>query len=93
MRKNEESEIKKMEEAESKRLDAYQAKKSLERSRREAKKIAHKKVCSRVASKKFLGTMKVNAFTFLRDVGHFRDNHKETVLEADVMPWLMKQTA
>lgn len=32
--------------------------------------------------------MKVNAFTFLRDIGHFRDHHKETVLESDVMPWL-----
>ena len=42
MRKNEENEIKKMEEAEQKRLEAYQAKKNLERSRREAKKVAHK---------------------------------------------------
>ena len=51
MRRNEENEIKKMEEAEEKRLEAYQAKKSLERSRREAKKVAHKKVVSRVLGK------------------------------------------
>ena len=73
MRKNEESEIKKMEEAEAKRLEAHNAKKSLERSRREAKKIAHKKVVSRVLAKQFTGQMKVNALTFLRDCGMFRD--------------------
>ena len=54
MRSNEESEIKKMEEAEEKRLEAYTAKKSLEQSRREAKKIAHKKVVSRILSKNYM---------------------------------------
>ena len=73
MRKNEESEIKKMEEAEQKRQEAHYAKKSLERSRREAKKIAHKKVVSRVLGKDFLSHLKVNAFTILKDVGYFRD--------------------
>ena len=54
MRTNEETEIKKMEEAEEKRLEAYTAKKSLEQSRREAKKIAHKKVVSRILSKNYM---------------------------------------
>jgi len=80
MRKNEEAEIKKMEEAEAKRLDAHIAKKSLERSRREAKKIAHKKVVSRVLGKSFLSHLKVNAFTLLRDVGYFRDRFSQEVL-------------
>ncbi len=88
-----ESEIRKMEEAEAKRLVAYQAKKSLERSRREAKKIAHKKVVSRVLGKKFTSDLKVNAFNFLRDVGMFRNRFNQDVLEADVMPWLIGQTA
>ena len=92
MRKNEETEIKKMEEAEEKRLEAYQAKKSLERSRREAKKVAHKKVVSRVLGKEFLKYAKVNALTYLRDVGHFRDRFQQDVMEADVMPWLFEQT-
>ena len=35
LRKNEELDIKKMEEAEQQRLDAYQAKKALEKSRKE----------------------------------------------------------
>ena len=69
------------------------AKKSLERSRREAKKVAHKKVVSRVLSKQFTKDMKANAFTFLRDVGMFRDRFNQDVLEADVMPWLIQQTA
>ena len=90
MRKNEESEIKKMEEAEQKRLDAYQAKKGLERSRREAKKVAHKKVVSRVLGKSFMKNVKVNALTYLRDVGHFRDRFQQDVMEADVMPWLFE---
>ena len=93
MRKNEEAEIKKMEEAEKKRLEAYQAKKSLERSRREAKKEAHRKVVSRVLAKKFLGDVKGNAFCLLRDVGLFRDRFNQEVLEADVLPWLLQQTA
>ena len=93
MRKNEESEIKKMEEAEAKRLEAYKAKKSLERSRRETKKIAHKKVVARVMSKRYMKDTKVNAFTFLRDVGMFRDRFNQEVLEADVMPWLIKEAS
>jgi len=93
MRKTEESEIKKMEEAEKKRLEAYQSKKTLERSKREAKKIAHKKVVSRVLGKRFASDLKVNSLTFLRDVGMFRDNFKQEVLEKDVMPWLFEQTS
>ena len=93
MRNNDAEEVRKMEEAEEKRREAHMAKKSLERSRREAKKIAHKKVVSRVLSKTFMRDMKVNAFTLLRDVGMFRDRFNQDVLEADVLPWLMNQTA
>ena len=90
MRKNEESEIKQMEEAEAKRLEAYEAKKSLERSRREAKKVVHKKVVSRVLAKQYMSSIKKNSLTFLRDIGMFRDRFDQEVLEADVMPWLMQ---
>ena len=82
-----------MEDAESKRLEAHVAKKALERSRREAKKVAHKKVVSRVMAKKFTSGMKVGAMTFLRDVGLFRDRFDQDVLEADCMPWLIEQTS
>lgn len=92
MRKNEEKEIKSMEEAEQKRLEAYQAKKNLERSRREAKKVAHKKVVSRALGKSFMSNMKVSSLTYLRDVGYFKDRFTQDVMEADVMPWLMAQT-
>ena len=78
-----------MEQAEAKRLEAYTAKKTLERSRREAKKVAHKKVVSRVLGKKLMSDLKVNALTFLRDVGHFRDTFDQDVLQLDVMPWLI----
>ena len=73
MRQNEEKEFQQSEEAEQKRLEAYTAKKSLERSRREVKKIAHKKIVSRVLAKQFASKMKVNALTYLRDVGYFKD--------------------
>ena len=82
-----------MEEAEAKGLEAHVAKKALERSRREAKKVAHKKVVSRVLAKKFTSGMKVGALTFLRDVGLFRDRFDQDVLEADVMPWLIDETS
>jgi len=65
----------------------------LERSRREAKKVAHKKVVSRVLGKQFMKDIKVNSLTFLRDVGHFRDRFDQDVMEADVMPWLFQETA
>jgi len=93
MRKNEESEIKKMEGAEAKRLEAFNAKKMLERSRREAKKISHKKVISRVLGKQLMSKIKVNAFTFLRDVGHFKDTFDQEVVQLDVLPWLINETS
>lgn len=34
----------------------------------------------------------MNALTFLRDVGMFRDRFQQEVLEKDVMPWLFDQT-
>lgn len=80
MRKNEEAEIRKMESAESRRLEAFTAKKTLERSRREAKKIAHKKVVSRVLGKQLMSKLKINALTFLKDVGHFKDTFDQEVV-------------
>jgi len=73
MRANEEKDISKLEQDEKKRLEAFQAKKTLERSKRESKKVAHKKVVSRVIGKDFMSQMKGNTLTFLRDVGMFRD--------------------
>ena len=52
----------------------------MERSRREAKKIAHKKVVSRVLGKDFMSHIKKNTLTFLRDVGYFRDRFDTEVL-------------
>lgn len=54
--------------------------------------MAHKKVVSRVLGKRFMKDIKVNALTFLRDVGHFRDRFDQDVMEADVMPWLFQET-
>ena len=36
--------------------------------------------------------MKKNAFSFLRDVGMFRDRFQEQILEKDVLPWLLDET-
>ena len=41
MRTNEENEIKKMEEAEKRRLETHHAKKQVQRAKREALKVAH----------------------------------------------------
>ena len=45
-------------------------------------------VC-RSLSKTFLKDLKYRTFVLLRDVGHFKDQFKEDILERDVMPWLM----
>ena len=92
MKRNEEKEISSLEEAEQKRLDAYQAKKNLERSKRETKKQAHKKVVSRALAKNYTSQLKINALTYLRDVGYFKDVFEKDVLHDDVMPWLYEQT-
>lgn len=36
-----------------------------------------------------MSQLKVNAFTYLRDVGHFRDTFDQDVLQLDVIPWLI----
>ena len=91
LRKNEELDIKKMEEAEQQRLDAYQAKKALEKSRKDQKKRSHQQIVCRVLSKKFLGSLKVKTFTYMRDVGHFKDQFMQTTMEPDVLPWLLEE--
>lgn len=77
-----------MEELEEKKLQAYEAKKSLEKSRREAKKVAHQKVVSRSFAKQFNRDLKVNTLILLKDVGYFGDRFKEQVMEGDVIPWI-----
>ena len=77
IQESENDEIKKMEELEEKKLAAYEAKKSLEKSRREAKKIAHQKVVCRALSKQFNRDLKTKSFVYLRDVGYFSDRFKE----------------
>ena len=81
-----------MEELEEKKLAAYEAKKSLEKSRREAKKVAHQKVVCRAVAKQFNRDLKVNTFVLLKDVGYFSDRFREQVLDGDVMPWIFDQT-
>ena len=81
-----------MEELEQKKLDAYEAKKSLEKSRREAKKVAHQKVVSRSVAKTFNQGLKFNTLVLLKDIGYFSDPFKEEVLDAQVLPWLFEQT-
>lgn len=42
--------------------------------------------------KQLMSNLKVNALTFLRDIGHFRDTFNQEVLQLDVLPWLIKET-
>ena len=73
-------------------MDAYEAKKSLEKSRREAKKVAHQKVVSRSVAKQFNSNLKVNTLVLLKDLGYFSDRFQQEVLDEAVMPWLFEQT-
>ena len=92
IRTEENNEIRRMEELEQKKLDAYEAKKSLEKSRREAKKVAHQKGVSRSVAKQFNSGLKFNTLVLLKDIGYFSDPFKEEVLDAQVLPWLFEQT-
>ena len=77
---SEKDEIQKMEEAEKKRLEAYEAKKNLERNRRAARKIAHEKVVCRTIAKSYTRDLRSNAYVLLKDVGFFQDEFKEVTM-------------
>lgn len=81
-----------MEQAEQQRLDAFTAKKALEKSKRDLKRRSHQQIVSRTLAKKFLRELKVQSFVDLRDVGYFGNKFKQEVLETNVMPWLYKET-
>lgn len=80
MMSNDNAEIKKMEEAEKKRLEAHEAKKNIERNRKNARKLAHEKVVCRSIAKQFLRDVKPNSFVLLKDLSFFRDNFKEVTM-------------
>lgn len=89
---NDNAEIKKMEDQERKRLEAYEAKKNLERSKRNARKVAHEKLVCRTIAKKYLRDVKPNALVLLKDLAFIRDEFKEQTMYQDVLPWMMSHT-
>jgi len=68
MTENDNADIKKMEDQERKRLEAYEAKKNLEKSKRNAKKVAHEKLVCRTVAKSYLKDVKPNALVLLKDL-------------------------
>lgn len=90
MMDNDNAEIKKMEEQERKRLETYEAKKGMEKGRRNNRKNAHEKLVCRTISKKFLRDVKPNSFVFLKDLSFFRDDFREVTMYQDVIPWMME---
>jgi hypothetical protein len=89
---NDNAEIKKMEDQERKRLEAYEAKKNLEKSKRNARKNAHEKLVCRTIAKKYLRDVKPNALVMLKDLAFIRDEFREQTMYQDVLPWMMQQT-
>lgn len=92
MMENDNAEIKKMEDQERKRLEAYEARKNLEKSKRNARKVAHEKLVCRTIAKKYLRDVKPNALVLLKDLAFIRDNFREQTMYQDVLPWMMQQT-
>jgi hypothetical protein len=91
MMNNDDAETKKMEEAERKRLEAYEAKKNIERNRKKARIKAHEKLVCRNIAKSYLRDVKPNGFVYLKDISFFRDNFREVTMYQDVMPWIMQK--
>lgn len=92
MTENDNADIKKMEDQERKRLEAYEAKKSLEKSKRNARKVAHEKLVCRTVAKSYLKDIKPNALVLLKDLAFISDQFKQETMHLDVMPWLMQQS-
>ena len=80
MMNNDDAETKKMEEAERKRLEAYEAKKNIERNRKKARIKAHEKLVCRNIAKSYLRDVKPNGFVYLKDIRFFRDNFREVTM-------------
>lgn len=92
MMDNDNNEIKRMEEQERKRLEAYEAKKAIEKTRKKTRQSAHEKLVCRNIAKQYLRDVKVNSYVMLKDLSFFRDNFKEVTMFQDVMPWIMSKT-
>lgn len=91
MMENDNAEIRKMEEQERKRLETHEAKKGMEKGRRNNRKNAHEKLVCRTIAKKFLRDVKPNSFVLLKDLSFFRDDFREVTMYQDVLPWMFAQ--
>lgn len=92
MMENDNAEIRKMEEQERKRLEAYEAKKSIEKQRKKTRQAAHEKIVCRNIAKMYLRDVKANSYVMLKDLAFFRDDFREVTMFQDVMPWIMSRT-
>jgi hypothetical protein len=59
------------------------------KTRREQKKFAHQKYCSRITAKRFLHTLPSTAFLELRNLGPLMEPSREGI-ERVLVPWLMR---
>ena len=73
-------------------MEAYEAKKNIEKSRRNAKKAAHEKIVCRTIAKSYLRDVKPNLFVFLKDINFIKDEFKQVTMYQDVLPWLMQKS-
>ena len=73
-------------------MEAYEAKKKNEKSRRNAKKSAHEKIVCRSIAKSYLRDVKPDTFVFFKDINFFRDEFKEVTMHQEVLPWLMQKS-
>ena len=81
-----------MEQEELARLEAHQAKKGLERTRRTTRVASHQKIVARTMAKKYMSNAKANCYTLLKDTSFFYDRRIEEGFKCNLMPWLLEQT-
>ena len=76
-----------MEQTEARKKQDFEKRKNNERDKKRIRILAHKKLISRVISKKYNDGMKDNAYGYMCDVSFFTNSFKNVVLEQNVMPW------
>ena len=78
-----------MEQAEARKKADFDRRKKAEREKRKNRIQCHKKVVSRQISQDYLENQKNHVYRFLKDIGNFVDHRQVTIMEGNVLPWLL----
>jgi len=91
MLQTEQTDIKRMEANEMRRVQDFEKMKAAAREKKRNKQLAHRKVVARTFSKQYLANLKEHAFRNLAQIGLYHNKFKREVLDKDVVPWLYQR--